>query len=288
MMKILILGGGGMLGSQVWRHFNAKHEVWVALRKAASAYRKFGLFSEDRVITNFDAASSESLVRAFKISKPDAVINCVGIIKQLKEAHDPLTSIVINSLLPHRLAELGEACGARVVHISTDCVFSGRRGNYREEDISDAEDLYGKSKFLGELHYSNAVTIRSSIIGHELETRSGLVEWFLSQQGKTIKGFRKAIYTGFTTQEMARIIEMVLTRFPELHGLWQVSSEPINKYDLLQIARKHYNWQGEILPDETFVCDRSLNSERFRTRTGYAPPPWEEMIREMAASRSKI
>jgi dTDP-4-dehydrorhamnose reductase len=284
-MRILILGGAGMLGHQLWRHLHPNHEVWVTLRRPVSAYARFGLCDQSKTISGIDASNQQHLVQALNTAKPEVIINCIGIIKQLKEAHNPITSISINSLLPHELAQLANLAGARVLHMSTDCVFNGRKGNYTEDDPSDAEDLYGRTKFLGELHYPNTLTIRSSIIGHELETKSGLIEWFLSQNGKSIKGFKRAIYTGFTTFEMARIMEMAITRFPELHGLWQVSSDPINKYDLLQLARKSYGWQGEILPDENFFCDRSLNSQRFRSKTGYQPPSWPEMIEEMAKNR---
>lgn len=283
-MRILIIGGAGMLGHQLWRQMNPNHEVWVTLRRAASTYRHFGLFEEIRTISNTDAANMESLVSVFRRVRPEAVINCVGIIKHLKEGHNPLISLRINSLLPHQLAELSGAFGARMVHISTDCVFTGRKGNYLESDISDAEDIYGRTKFLGEVHESHCLTLRTSIIGRELETKLGLIEWFLSQSGQSIKGFRKAIYTGFTTMEMARVIEMVLLRQPDLHGLWQVSSDPINKFDLLKIAQEAFGWQGEILPDDQFVCDRSLDSKRFRERAGYRPPSWQEMLKELAVA----
>ena len=273
-----------MLGHQLWRQMNPNHEVWVTLRRAASTYRHFGLFEEIRTISNTDAANMESLVSVFRRVRPEAVINCVGIIKHLKEGHNPLISLRINSLLPHQLAELSGAFGARMVHISTDCVFTGRKGNYLESDISDAEDIYGRTKFLGEVHESHCLTLRTSIIGRELETKLGLIEWFLSQSGQSIKGFRKAIYTGFTTMEMARVIEMVLLRQPDLHGLWQVSSDPINKFDLLKIAQEAFGWQGEILPDDQFVCDRSLDSKRFRERAGYRPPSWQEMLKELAVA----
>ncbi|HVY71977.1 MAG TPA: SDR family oxidoreductase [Verrucomicrobiae bacterium] len=278
-MRILILGGAGMLGHQLWRHLRPLHEVWVTLRRPAPA----GLFEPGRMITAIDATNTQSLVSAFRAAKPDAVINCVGIIKQLKEAHHPLVSLTINSLLPHRLAELGAVAGARVLHISTDCVFSGRKGNYTEEDISDAEDLYGRTKFLGELHEAHCLTLRTSIIGRELETKSGLIEWFLSQQGKTIQGYRRAIYTGFTTLALARIIHQVLTNHKDLSGLWQVSSDPVNKYDLLCLAKKAFAWEGEILPNDSFICDRSLDSTRFREKTGFTPPAWESMLEELAA-----
>lgn len=282
-MRILIIGGAGMLGHQLWRQMNPNHEVWVTLRRAASTYRHFGLFEEIRTISNIDAANMESLVSVFRRVRPEAVINCVGIIKHLKEGHNPLISLRINSLLPHQLAELSGAFGARMVHISTDCVFTGRKGNYLESDISDAEDIYGRTKFLGEVHESHCLTLRTSIIGRELETRSGLIEWFLSQSGKQIKGFRKAIYSGFTTLELGRIIEKVLTEHPELSGLWQASSDRIDKYELLRSAKLAFDWKGEIAHDDTFICDRSLDSTRFRKAVGYLPPSWGNMLQELAS-----
>ena len=271
-----------MLGHQLWRRLQPRHEVWVTLRQPLANYQAHGLFESERTITGVDVASDESLSGVFRTARPEAVINCVGIIKQLKEASDPLVSIAINSLLPHRIARLCASTGARMVHISTDCVFSGRKGMYAETDISDAEDLYGRSKFLGEAQGPHVVTLRTSIIGRELSSKAGLIDWFLSQRGQTVKGFRRAIYSGFTTHELARIVESVLMEHPQLHGLWQASAEPINKYDLLKIAREAFKWQGAILPDDTFVCDRSLDSTRFRTATGYRPPGWIEMLDELA------
>jgi len=271
-----------MLGHQLWRRLHVNHEVWVTLRQPLEKYQQHGLFEAARTLTAVDVTRDETLSEVFRIVCPEAVINCVGIIKQLREAADPLVSIAINSLLPHRVNRLCASSGARLIHISTDCVFSGRKGSYTEHDVSDAEDLYGRSKFLGEVSGPSGLTLRTSIIGRELETKSGLIEWFLSQRGKTIKGYRRAIYSGFTTLELARIVELVLTRHPELHGLWQVSAEAINKYELLKIAQQSFGWPGEILPDDTLVCDRSLESTKFRTATGYRPPTWPGMMEELA------
>lgn len=282
-MRILILGGGGMLGHQLWRQLHQRHEVWVTLRRPLSVYERFGLFEAERTLTGIDVASMDALVAVMRQARPEAVVNCVGIIKQLREAHSPLISLTINSLLPHRLADLSAAVGARMVHVSTDCVFSGRKGNYTEGDVSDAEDLYGRSKFLGEVHDSHCVTLRTSIIGREIEPKSGLIEWFLGQQGKTIRGYRKAIYTGLTTAEFARVIEAVLLRHPGVSGLWQVSSGRISKFDLLKAAQRAFGWAGEIVPDDAFECDRSLDSARFRAATGYVPPSWEAMLTELAS-----
>jgi dTDP-4-dehydrorhamnose reductase len=282
-MRILILGGAGMLGHQLWRHLHHDHEVWVTLRKPLSHYSGFALFEPGRTLSGVDVTNSDALIGAFRTVRPEVVVNCIGIIKQLKEAKNPLLSLTVNAVLPHQLAQLCAVAGARLVHISTDCVFSGKKGNYTEDDVSDAEDLYGRTKFLGEVHEPHCITLRTSIIGRELETCSGLIEWFLSQKGNKIKGFRHAIYTGFTTHELARVIETTLVKHTDLGGLWQVSSDPINKYDLLNIAKPAFKWEGEIVPDDKFVCERGLDSTRFREKTGYKPPSWQTMIEEMAS-----
>jgi dTDP-4-dehydrorhamnose reductase len=281
-MRILILGGAGMLGHQLWRTLHRDHEVWVTLRKPVAHYQAHGLFEPARTLSGVDVGNPDTLESVFRAAKPEAVVNCIGIIKQLREAHDPLLSLAINSMLPHRLARLAALTGSRLIHISTDCVFSGRRGRYTEADPSDAEDLYGRTKFLGEVQEPHCVTLRTSIIGRELETKSGLIEWFLSQRGRSIRGYRHALYTGFTTHELARVVARVLFQHPDLGGLWQVSSPVISKYDLLQLARPHFKWEGEILPDDDFRCDRSLDSARFRTHTGYQPPTWDAMLGELA------
>src|ERR1035437_2521362 len=269
-MKLLILGGAGRLGHQLRRHFHVEHDVWVTLRRPVASYAAYGLFDANRTISGLDAANVDDLASALRAVKPDAVINCVGVIKQHENARNPLISLTITSLLPHRLASLCEPLGVRLVHISTDCVFSGRKGAYTEQEVSDAEDLYGRSKYLGEVQESHCVTLRTSIIGRELETRLGLIEWFLSQEGKTITGYRRAIYTGFTTSELARRIENVLLRYSEISGVWHVSSDPINKYDLLCLARTAFGWKGDIVPDEEFVCDRSLDRKSTRLNSSHA------------------
>jgi dTDP-4-dehydrorhamnose reductase len=273
-----------MLGHQLWRTLHRDHEVWVTLRKPVAHYSDHALFDPKRAFTGVDVGNPDTLEALFRQVKPEAVVNCIGIIKQLKEAKDPMLSLAINSVLPHRIARLCDLTGARMIHISTDCVFAGRKGPYQEGDISDAEDLYGRTKFLGEVHEPHCVTLRTSIIGRELETKSGLIEWFLSQNGRTIRGYRQALYTGFTTHELARVIHSVLFKHTGLGGLWQVSSDAINKYDLLKVAQGPFGWTGQIEPDDSFVCDRRLDSNRFRSETGYRPPTWESMLTELAGS----
>lgn len=279
-MRILILGGDGMLGHQLLKHLQPRHEVKVTLRQDLDAYAPFGMFTRENTYDAIDIRSLERLVEVIADFRPEAVINAVGIVKQRPDAKESIPSLEINALLPHRLAVLCKGIGARLIHLSTDCVFSGRKGNYQESDVSDAEDLYGKSKFLGEVHDPSCLTLRTSIIGRELTRKSGLLEWFLAQKGH-VKGFRNAIFSGFTTLEMARIIERMLMHYPQAFGVYQVSSEPITKYDLLLLFRKKLGHDVEILPDEIFHCDRSLDSTRFRREFNYSPPSWEVMIEEL-------
>ncbi|MDQ3349277.1 MAG: SDR family oxidoreductase [Acidobacteriota bacterium] len=286
-MRVLILGGGGMLGHRLALRFRDEFETWVTLRGSAHAYARYGLLDTDHVLPNVDVLNFDAVVGAIARVRPAAVINCIGIIKQLATAHDPILSLTVNSLLSHRLQQLCVACGSRLIHLSTDCVFNGRKGMYTEDDPSDAIDLYGRTKFLGETSGSGALTLRSSIIGRELVTTSGLVEWFLSQRGGRVEGYTRAIYSGFTTDEMARIIGTVLRDHPDLTGTWQVSSAPINKHDLLLLIRDAYGVQVKVEKSDRIRIDRSLDSTQFRARTGYLPPAWPEMIAEMAADAGR-
>ena len=279
-MRILILGGAGMLGHRLFIHLSASHEVRVTLRQKIEHYRPYGLFSASNAYGAVKAEEDERLRQIIGEFRPEVIVNCIGIVKQLASASEAIPSIQVNSLLPHRLAMLARASGSRLVHFSTDCVFSGRKGNYAESDTPDPEDLYGRTKLLGEVADTDCVTLRTSLIGRELERGTSLVEWFLSQKGR-VRGYRNAIFSGFTTIELARIVEMLVASHPQAQGVWHVSSEPIDKYSLLTLIRKHYGVNTEIVPDDEFRCDRSLDSSRFRQAFGYRPPSWENMISEM-------
>jgi dTDP-4-dehydrorhamnose reductase len=279
-MRILILGGDGMLGHQMFKHFRGSHDVRVTLRQELSAYSDYHLFSLGDTYSGVDVRYPEPLLNVLAEFRPQAIINAVGIVKQRPKAHDAIASIEINALLPHRLAIMCNAIGARLVHVSTDCVFSGRDGNYLDDHPSDAEDLYGKSKYLGEVHDANAITLRTSIIGKELARKAGLLEWFLAQQG-SIKGYTNAIFSGFTTIEFSRIVESLLLRYPNASGVYNVSSEPISKHDLLQLIKHKAGLPIEVVPDGAFQCDRSLDSARFRREFNYTPPSWEAMVDEL-------
>lgn len=272
-----------MLGHSLWLTLRDRFEAYVTVRRPASAYLHLDLFDPRRLIDRLDATLEGDRRRAFETARPEVVVNCVGLIKQLKEAEDPVAAITVNSLLPHKLAALCQAEGARLIQISTDCVFSGESGGYTEDDPQDARDLYGRSKGLGEVGGSGAVTLRTSMIGREIGTRNGLLEWFLAHRGGRVSGYRGAIYTGFTTQVLSRIIADVIERHRDLTGIWHVSSDPIDKCTLLETINRVLDLGIRIDADDSVRCDRSLDSSRFRERTSFAPPSWPEMIEGLRA-----
>lgn len=281
-MRILVLGGDGMLGHQLLKSWRGRHDVRVTLRRELAAYESFSLFTGVNAAAGIDARSTERLAMVIAEFRPDAVVNAVGIVKQRPEGAAVIPCLELNALLPHRLAELCRAANVRLVHMSTDCIFSGRKGDYSERDAPDADDLYGRTKLLGEVTEPGCITLRTSIIGRELSRKTGLLEWFLSQRGGTVKGFRNAIFSGFTTIELGRIIERVLTQFPTANGLYHASAAAISKHDLLQKINAALGLGITIQPDDDFRCDRSLDSSRFRHEFGYSPPSWDEMVAELA------
>ena len=286
MTRILVLGAAGMLGHEVLRTVasSADHEVWGASRQDTGLRERLRL-PRVSIISGFDVGDADSLVRVISEARPELVINCVGLVKQLAAADDPLVALPVNALFPHRLARLCGVVGARLIHVSTDCVFSGDAGHYCESDVSDARDLYGKSKLIGELtDYAHAITLRTSIIGHELGRPHGLVDWFLSQSG-TVKGYTRAIFSGLPTTELARVMRDVVLPRPALRGLYHVAAEPIAKLDLLRLVASVYRKTIDIVPDSAVAIDRSLDGSRFTAATGYAADSWPRLVESMHATR---
>lgn len=271
-----------MLGHKLMQEWRGRFDVWTSLRSGFSSVERYGIFEKEKTITSVSAENFDSVVHALAVSKPDVVVNAIGVIKQLPSAKQHTSSITLNSLFPHRLSELCRAAGSRMITFSTDCVFNGKKGNYRETDLPDAEDLYGRTKFLGEVGGEGNLTVRSSIIGRELNSAHSLVEWFLSNRGGRVRGFTNAIYSGFPTVVMAEILADLIEKQPNLHGVWQISSQPINKYELIKLINESFDAKIEIEPFDDFYCDRSLDSSRFRAETGFKPPSWHEMIERMA------
>ena len=282
-MKVLVLGASGMIGSTVIRVMSERNDYEVSgTVRAESMKRFFSAPIAKRMVAGVDVETHDSLVRVLNQLRPDVVVNCAGLTKHKPEVDDPLVTIKINTLMPHRLANLCKLIGARLIHISTDCVFSGEKGGYIESDFADAKDVYGKSKALGEIDYPNTITLRTSTIGHELNSTYGLLDWFLSQ-GKQCKGYNRAIFSGLPTIVFAQIIRDVVIPHKNISGLYHVASQPINKYDLLGLIAKVYGKSIQILPDERLVIDRSLNADKFLVATGYVAPDWPELIRMMHA-----
>ena len=270
----MVLGIYGMLGHKLVKTLASQHEVWGTCRNL----KAFDIMPKDRIIQNVNVDDFQSVIDAIDKINPDVVINCIGLIKQLKGADELLTSLEINSMFPQKLAVACNARNIRMIHFSTDCVFSGNKGMYKQSDIPDAVDAYGKTKFLGEIKGDNCLTIRSSIIGRELGTKNGLLEWFISNRGKTVQGYQNAIYSGFTTKEMGNIVNMIIMNHPDLSGVWQVASQSISKFELLNLINTKFNLDIEIEPFDDFYCDRSLDGSEFSMKTGYKPPSWENMV----------
>jgi len=279
-MRILVFGGNGMLGHQLCRILADRMDIWATFREMPKYIR---FLPKERLIANIFVQDTERVQEVLDSIQPDIVINAVGIVKQRDEAKQAIPSIQVNALFPHQLADMCIERSIRVIQISTDCVFSGLRGKYTEADTPDPVDLYGRSKLLGELNRPGCLTLRTSIIGWQLNTYSSLLSWFSQQRGQRIKGYQQAIYSGFSTYVLASLISDLIETRPDLFGLYQVASEPISKYDLLVALRDKLDWEDiEIEPDDNFYCDRSLIGTRFSVATGWKTPTWDEMISGLA------
>lgn len=283
--RVFVLGVSGMLGHALMREFEATSslEVYGSARELGRLPEYLSADQVKRVFLGVDALDLDSVRRPLNEVRPDIVVNCIGVIKQDPASRDPVNTISVNSLFPHVLARECARQNARLIHISTDCVFSGAKGNYAESDIPDPSDLYGRSKLLGEISAAPSLTLRTSVIGHELGSNRSLVDWFLSQSG-VVKGFNKAIYSGLTTTEFAHLLARVVFPRTDLAGLFHVASTAISKFDLLRMIADEYGWKGTLVRDDAIVCDRSLSAEPFFSLTGYRAPSWPEMIAQMRRS----
>ncbi len=276
-----------MLGHKLCQVLAGEHKVFAAVRSGGAELGEFGKVAghltlpAEQILTGLDAESDDSLAAIFAAARPTVVINCVGIVKQLDLASERFPSIAINSLLPHRLHRLCQKTGARLIHISTDCVFSGSKGPYVESDFADAYDVYGRSKWLGEVIDGNALTIRTSIIGRQLSGHHSLLDWFLLNKNSSVSGYSKAIFSGLTTLELSRVIGEIIRSHQCLSGLYQVASEPIDKFSLLSLIKNVYDLNIVIDENDQFKIDRSLCDDKFRTITGFAKKSWQAMIEEM-------
>ena len=284
---ILITGGGGTLGHKLFQFLPKKFpETFVSIRKRKDYYEKCGLFTGSNVVDRLDLRDFGRLKAVLEEIRPSVIVNCAGVTLRSREASDKKSNIAINALLPHELADWCSKNDARLVHFSTVCVFDGKLGNYDENDPLDAQDLYGMTKMLGDVQMSCALTLRSSFIVREIFGGTELLEWFLAQDGKCVKGFCKALFTGLTTNRLAELVVELIDKFPRLNGVYHVSSETVSKYELLNLMKEAYKIDVEIEPDYTFECRRNLNGDKFVEATGLKCPSWQQMMLDMAADET--
>ena len=289
-MKLLILGASSMQGHKMFQMLGEIYpETYGTISGgiAAEPLKRIPFFQTDKVIPDVNPMDFQCLEGIIKDIRPDWVINCLRVATHGSEIAPPVLCITVNSLLPHRLAEMASAQGSRLMHFSSDCVFTGKKGLYTEEDVPDATHAYGQTRLLGDVRADNTLVLRSSVIGRELAGHSSLLDWFLMQKGKTIKGFTRAIYSGLSSIETSRVVQMILEKAPLLAGLYHVASEPINKYDLLKLAKEAFHLDVTIHKEEGTSVDRSLNAEKFRAATGYIAPSWKSMMEELAAENEQ-
>ena len=286
LMRVLVLGVSGLIGHKLLCELSKDLEVFGTLHRKKEEYKNLSIFDGKHIIEGVDVADFGSLKSILEKINPDVILNCVGITKRKINHCSPFEPISINALFPHRLAMWAKESRKRIIHFSTDCVFDGRRGNYNEESLTNAEDIYGRTKALGEINYSHTLTIRSSFIGQELFDKTELLEWFLMQEGRQIKGFKNTLYSGVSTCYMARLVKEIIVNFTNLSGIYQLATEkPISKYDLLLIAREAFDVNVEILADETVYHQPTLDSSKLRDKLGMVIPSWSEMMSELAQDR---
>jgi dTDP-4-dehydrorhamnose reductase len=280
-MRVLIFGVTGMLGNTIFRKLSLDRGNSVyGTKRSTSPIDFFGELNAKNIIGGIDVENADAIIKAFQIAKPEVVINCIGLVKQIEGGNDPISATSINTILPHRLARMCKLFGARFIHFSTDCVFSGSKGLYTEQDYADADDVYGRSKLLGEVSVGDAVTLRTSIIGHELLGNRSLLNWFLAQEGEVF-GYSNAIFSGLPTCEVADVLQNFILPNNTVSGLYHLASAPINKFDLLTLIAKVYKKNIKIVPNDSLKINRSLDASRLNSLVAYTPPAWDVLIGKM-------
>ncbi len=281
-MKVLILGGSGMIGHNFFLSWRERHDVRVTLKEDHKDYLSHGFYNHKNSFFNCDASTIEKLIEVIDSFEPDCIVNCIGVTKQLCSQENIENVLMINSVLPHKIDHICKIRGIRFIHLSTDCVFTGEKGNYKESDIPDATDLYGRSKVLGEVDNTSSLTIRKSTIGLELNNKHGLLEWFLAQE-KSIAGYSGAIYSGLSTAHLAYIIEEIIVEYPSLNKVLHIASEPISKFTLLcELRDRLVDCDIEIIEDDKMSVDRSLAPSKLLKDTGIKIPSWDQMLDDLA------
>jgi dTDP-4-dehydrorhamnose reductase len=280
-----VVGATGTLGHRICMEWAGRFECFGTVREPTPE-PVAKLLAPATLIPGVTAEDPVSLRPAFEKVKPEVVVNCIGAVKQAEAGQQAVPAIRINSLFPHELAAVCRDHSARMVHISTDCVFSGKRGSYSEDDVPDATDIYGRSKLLGEVSGEGLLTLRTSLIGRELKGTLGLLEWLISNRGGSVRGFSRAVFSGFTTAALAAELAFLIEEHPELDGVWHLAAEPIDKLTLLAKLNEALQLGIDVVPDPDVVIDRSLDSSRLSSTTGRPPRGWDDMIDGLAADET--
>lgn len=283
MTRVIVLGGTGMLGHKLWQESAERFDCWATIRPPALEGIAAAVLDPARTVGGVRVEDPDSVARALDSTGATVAVNCIGVVKQAAAADDRTAVVRTNALFPHEVAGLCGPRGVRLIQISTDCVFSGDHGGYREDDVPDARDLYGRSKLVGEVSGDGCLTIRTSIVGRELEGSHGLLEWLVAHRGGRVRGFTQAVFSGLTTRALARELAAVIDDHPALDGVWHLGGQPITKHDLLLMAREALGLDVPIEPDDSVALDRSLDSARFRAATGRPAPSWRQMLAELAS-----
>jgi len=281
-MKIIILGANGMIGYGLFDYLSKYHDVIGTLRRDKNFYKNITQLYEKNIIYGVDVKNISEIKNILISHRPDILVNATGIVKQITGQVSEADIIELNALVPHKLCQLTRSESIKLIQFSTDCVFSGKKGNYSEDDTPDPIDFYGLSKYMGEVNQKGVLTLRTSTIGLELTGSHGLIEWFLKQTGG-IDGYMNAIYTGITINELAKFVNFLITKHRDIDGLWQVAGTQINKFALLSIlGAKLQRKDIQILPNKEYVCDRSLVNTKIVMKTDYKFPDWEIMLEHLA------
>ena len=285
-MRILILGASGLIGHKLLQKLSIDFDVYATLHRSKENYGLMPLFSGQNIIDEVDVSDFENVSAILHYVNPNVILNCIGITPRKDEINNLYKVIKINSLFPHQLANWAKVNNKRVIHFSTDCVFNGSTGNYTENSLTTAEDVYGRTKALGEINYSHTLTIRSSFIGQELFGKTELLDWFLNQEGKRINGFTNTLYSGVSTNFMTHIVKTIILNAPKLSGLYQLAPEkPISKYELLCIAKRAFEVNIEIIPENKQVHTPTLNGSKLKDKIKIKVPSWKEMMNDLALNK---
>ena len=285
-MRIIILGASGLIGHKLLQKLSNDFDVYATLHRSKESYGLMPLFSGQNIIDEVDVSDFENVSAILHYVNPNVILNCIGITPRKDEINNLYKVIKINSLFPHQLANWAKVNNKRVIHFSTDCVFNGSTGNYTENSLTTAEDVYGRTKALGEINYSHTLTIRSSFIGQELFGKTELLDWFLNQEGKRINGFTNTLYSGVSTNFMTYVVKTIILNAPELSGLYQLAPDkPISKYELLCIAKRAFDVNIEIIPENKHVHTPTLNGSKLKDNIKINVPSWKEMMKDLAFNR---